>query len=88
MNWQSIGIRVPHDSDLPNRLKKLSESSRLAYHELLEKFIARAEAEESEELNLKNTIATESIIERIQNLEKEVIVLKKGNIKTKATKKK
>ena len=41
--WKMIGIRVPEESDLPARLKEMSEKTRLSYCELLEKFITQAE---------------------------------------------
>ena len=41
--WKMIGIRVPEESDLPARLKEMSEKTRLSYCELLEKLLTQAE---------------------------------------------
>jgi hypothetical protein len=40
-----IGIKVADESDLPERLKALSQQTRLEYHELLEKWIGQEETE-------------------------------------------
>ena len=48
MKWQTIGIKVPQDSDLPKRLKKISELRHLSYSELLEIWINQEEMEEPE----------------------------------------
>jgi len=46
--WQTIGIKVPAGSDLPNRLKILSEKRYLSYQELLEIWVSQEEQEEHE----------------------------------------
>jgi len=43
--WKMIGIRVPEESDLPARMKEISEKARMSYYELLEKLITQAEFE-------------------------------------------
>ena len=37
--WTMIGIRVPHDSDIPARLKEASKKTRLSYGELIDQWL-------------------------------------------------
>ena len=64
--WQMIGIRVPKGSDLPSRLKELSEKARCPYHELLEKFITQAELETLAEPTTEDLTVLRSRIDAIE----------------------
>ena len=72
--WKMIGIRVPEESDLPTRLKEISEKTRLSYCELLEKLITQAELNPSTlELGFetKDIIALRALGEKFSDLNLE-----------------
>jgi predicted transcriptional regulator len=44
MEMKTIGIRVPKDSDLMDRLKRIAERERVSYHVLLDKWLTQEES--------------------------------------------
>ena len=73
--WKMIGIRVPEESDLPGRLKEISEKARLSYYELLEKLITQAELEintPAPGLEAKDIIALQALAEKFSDLKLQV----------------
>ena len=64
-----ITIRVPEDSNLPERLREIRHRLRLPYHHVLERLLDREEEASSEAENLTN---------KVSELENRVKVLEKG----------
>ena len=73
--WKMIGIRVPEESDLPARLKGISEKTRLSYCELLEKLITQAELNPNTPepgIEAKDIIALQALAEKFSDLRLQV----------------
>ena len=73
--WKMIGIRVPEESDLPAKLKEISEKARLSYYELLEKLIMQAELEintPAPNFEAKDIVALQALIEKFSDLKLQV----------------
>jgi hypothetical protein len=47
-----IGVRVPADSDLPERLRALSDKTGLSYYKLLERWISESEMKPADEFSV------------------------------------
>ena len=71
-NWKVFGIRVPAESDLPDRFKEISEKARITYGELLEKLLAQFDGLESE-----LTPRLEATAGKMFDLERQIEQLKK-----------
>ena len=73
--WKMIGIRVPEESDLPIKLKEISEKTRLSYYELLEKLITQAELDTNTlvpNFEAKNIITFQAQFEKLSDLRKQI----------------
>lgn len=70
-----IGVRVPDESDLPQRLKALSERTNTPYHKLLEQWILEGERAAADKANAPARDLPAEISElasRVESLEQDV----------------
>jgi hypothetical protein len=52
MNMKTLGVRVPEESSIPERLRARALETRMSYYELIEQWLDRDDREKAEGLNL------------------------------------
>ena len=80
MDWITIGIKVPSNSDLPGRFKALAEKTRLSYGALFEQFIVRAEADPEQEAGAQSDISI--VAAQNHELKNKIMVLEETMART------
>jgi hypothetical protein len=82
VKMKMLGVRVPENSNVPERLKARSLDTRMAYYELIEQWLDRDEREKGQPLPETPTPNDnlESRIAELENFQTDIIAHMEGKI--------